>query len=137
MVVSSGSGTLIAACGGRDWIDHGRLQRHRTPDRRAGNAGRVFPNMSRATIGRFFVCRSLDQHWPEISAHALVKFSEERVMSDEQKKDQVPEAFKDTADRSVEAGIADESAAYDQAMEDDDAGKSSGRPSAEDMGDFA
>ena len=58
-------------------------------------------------------------------------------MSDEQKKDQVPEAFKDTADRSVEAGVADESAAYDQAMEDDDAGKSSGRPSAEDMGDFA
>lgn len=58
-------------------------------------------------------------------------------MSDEQKRDRVPEAFEDTADRSVEAGIADESAAYDQAMKDDGTSKSSAPPSADDLGDFA
>lgn len=58
-------------------------------------------------------------------------------MSDEQKRDRVPEAFKDTADRSVEAGIADESAAYDQAMKDDGAPKSPTPLAADDLGDFA
>ena len=58
-------------------------------------------------------------------------------MSDEQKKEQVPEAFEDAADRSVEAGVADENAAYDQAMKTSDSPESSAPPSADDLGDFA
>ncbi|MBB4618922.1 hypothetical protein [Sphingomonas abaci] len=59
-------------------------------------------------------------------------------MSDEQKKSQVPEAFDDVAERSVEAGIADESAAYDKAMKDEkSAGSSDNVAEPDQIGDFA
>ena len=58
-------------------------------------------------------------------------------MSDDQKKDQLPEAFDDAAGQSVEAGIADETAAYDKAIKDGETPKSPDHPSADEMGDFA
>ena len=74
---------------------------------------------------------------PERRVRALETFSEERAMPDEQKKDQVPETFDDAAERSVEAGIADETAAYDKAMKQDGTSTSSAPPTADDLGDFA
>ena len=37
--------------------------------------------------------------------------------------DKTPESFNDTADKSTEAGIADETAAYDKAMTPTEGGK--------------
>lgn len=58
-------------------------------------------------------------------------------MSDEQKNDQNAVPFEEAAEDSLEAGIADESAAYQKAMTDDGKAQSAEQPSADDMGDFA
>jgi hypothetical protein len=49
-------------------------------------------------------------------------------MSDEKPAD--PNAFKDVAEKSLEAGIADESAAYEQAIERDDKDRDDKEPEA-------
>jgi hypothetical protein len=58
----------------------------------------------------------------------VLQFEEEPVMSDRKPSEPTPADFKEASEKSVEAGIADETAAYTKASENQE-GESEAHPS--------
>jgi hypothetical protein len=56
-------------------------------------------------------------------------WGKEIIMTDHKPSEPSPNDFKETADKSQEAGIADEGAAYTKAIENDEAEASEAHPS--------